>query len=102
MEQSSSVLPSHQNFVFPRLPAHRLVQVNWTMSDRPARDFAGLFWTSGVKHIGEANETYILRRVAAPDSPVEFLEVPRRWQENGAMTVFDVIPDHKYMPPKAA
>lgn len=102
MDQHNTAMPSHPDFKFPRLPPHRLVQVHWVVSDRPARDFAGLFYTSGVKKIGAADEVYILRRVAAPDAPVEFLEVPRRWQENGAMTVFEMSADLKYMPPKMA
>lgn len=92
---------SHSSFKLPRVPAGRFVTCQLSSSAYPLDYFQGLFETSGCKHMGRQDEVYILRRVAPPGAAPVFIEVPRRWQELGHMTVYQLQKDAAYMPSTA-
>lgn len=86
---------SHPKFTLPRVPAGRYVTLHLYPSDDPRRH-QGLFVTSGCENLGSEDEIYVLRRVQAPYAPAEFIKVPRHWQENGYLTVYEMRLDDRY------
>lgn len=94
--------PSDPFFKLPRIPAGKIVSVHLRWGEKKDwHQFEGLFETSGLEKIGTKSERYILRRIAGPLSPAEFLNVPRYWQESGHIHVHSMDVDPRFLPAPA-